>query len=258
MAANSALEIVLKRDRAAVLAGIAGVAALAWIYLIFLPAGMPDMPAAMAAARMMPWGVADFALMFLMWAVMMVGMMVPSAAPMILIYAAVCRRNREEGRPFVPTGVFLVGYLAAWTGFSLLATLAQWALHSAALLSPMMTGTSPLLGGALFLAAGIFQWTPLKHACLRNCRSPFAFIARSWRPGAGGALRMGLEHGAYCVGCCWFLMGLLFAGGVMNLLWVAGITLFVLAEKAAPRGEWVARLSGAAMAAAGGFILFSA
>ncbi len=258
MRTNSALELVLKRDRVAVLVGLTGVTVLAWIYLIVLAGGMPDMPAEMTAARMKPWGAADFALTFLMWSVMMVGMMVPSAAPMILIYAAVSRGTRERGRPFVPTGVFLAGYLVAWTGFSLLATLAQWALHSVALLSPMMVATNSLLGGLLFVVAGIFQWTPLKHTCLKNCRTPFALIARNWRPGAGGALRMGLEHGVYCLGCCWLLMGMLFIGGVMNLLWVAAITIFVLAEKAAPRGEWVARIGGAAMVAAGVLMFFSA
>jgi predicted metal-binding membrane protein len=132
-----------------------------------------------------------------------------------------------------------------WTGFSALATVAQWGLHVAALLSPGMVATSPWLGGGLLLAAGIFQWTPLKNACLRQCRSPVNFLLQSWREGPTGALVMGLRHGAYCAGCCWFLMALLFVAGVMNLLWVATIMAFVLLEKAAPKGDWIARFGGA-------------
>ena len=251
---DSTLESILKRDRAIVLAGLAGVTALAWAHLFALAGEMGPMPAAMASQ---PWDGAEFARMFLMWAVMMVGMMVPGAAPMILIFTLVSRRSRERGRPFTPAGAFVSGYVIVWTAFSLAATALQWGLHMAALLSPALAAAGPALGAGLFLAAGLYQWTPAKNACLVHCRSPIEFISRGWRPGAGGALRMGLEHGAYCLGCCWLLMGLLFAGGVMNLLWAAGIALFVLVEKAAPRGEWVARASGAAMAAAGTLIFLA-
>ena len=164
------------------------------------------------------WSAMHFGMMFAMWAVMMVGMMLPSATPTTLVYAAVARKAERDGQSVASTSVFVAGYLTMWTLFSLGATLAQWALEAAALLSPMMVSTSPLLGGALLVVAGLYQFTPLKEACLEHCRSPAHFIAESWRPGTGGAFRMGIEHGAFCLGCCWVLMLLLFVGGVMNLL----------------------------------------
>jgi len=185
-------------------------------------------------------------------------MMVPSASPLILMMAAANRKRRERDDPLVPTGLFLTGYLLVWTAFSAVATVAQWGLHAAALLSPGMVSVSPLLGGLLLLTAGIFQFTPLKQACLIHCRSPLGFIMGHWREGRAGAMRMGLEHGLYCVGCCWILMALLFVAGVMNLLWVAGISLFVLAEKVLPRGELVGRLGGAVLLVAGVVVLISA
>jgi len=147
--------------------------------------------------------------------------------------------------------IFLSGYPLVWTGFSALTTLAQWGLHEAALLSPMMVSTSPILGGVLLLAAGLFQWTPLKYACLNHCRSPLGFLMTDWRDGRRDALLMGLKHGSYRTGCCWFLMALLFVAGVMNLLWVAAITAFVLIEKAAPRGDLIGRFAGVVLCAAG-------
>ncbi len=259
MTARPSLEALLARDRIIVLAGLAGVTALAWAYLVGLAANMSAVPntlgEVLAATEMSAWGLRDFTLMLLMWAVMMVGMMVPSAAPMILVFAAFNRKQSESGRPFVSTGVFLLGYLVVWALFSLGATLLQYALERGALLSPMMTTTSPLLGGALLVAAGGYQWTPLKYACLRHCRTPPQFILYPWRPGAGGALRMGLEHGAYCLGCCWILMGLLFVGGVMNLLWIALIAGFVLLEKALRLGEVAGRATGVALAVCGLVVL---
>ena len=261
MAGNSALETVLKRDRMVVVSGLVGVTALAWIYLVIAAATMADMPdtvgEAMALTQVRPWTATQFVLMFLMWAVMMVGMMVPSAAPMILLFALVSRRSREKDQPFVPVGVFAAGYVIVWSGFSVAATLLQWALDQAALLSPMMVSASPVLGGALLIGAGIYQLTPLKNVCLKHCRTPVSFIAGHWRPGAGGALRMGIEHGAFCVGCCWVLMGLLFVGGVMNLLWIAAIAVFVLLEKLAPYGAQGGRLSGLALIAAGLLVILA-
>ncbi len=257
MTQGSALESVLKRDRAVVVAGLAGITAIAWVYLFTVAADMGDM-GAMAAIRVKPWAPLDFLLMFLMWAVMMVAMMVPSAAPMILLFAAINRKQREKGHAVASTGTFAAGYLAVWAAFSLAATLLQWGLEEAALLSPMMVSTSPVLGGGLLIAAGIYQWTPLKHACLKHCRSPLHFLAHGWRKGSGGAFVMGLEHGAFCVGCCWFLMGLLFAGGVMNLLWVAAIAAFVLVEKVLPHGVLTGRLSGALLTGAGLIVLLQA
>jgi len=250
---NTALEAVLKRDRLLVLGGLIGIAALAWVYIMYLAWDMGQMHMAMEMAmpRMQTWSVIDLLLLFVMWAVMMVAMMVPTAATMILMFATLNRRRREQQQPYVPTAVFLAGYLLVWTGFSALATLAQWGLHSAALLSPMMVSTSPLFGGLMLLAAGIFQWTPLKYTCLTHCRSPLGFLMTDWREGTRGAFMMGLKHGSYCLGCCWFLMALLFVAGVMNLLWVALIMLFVLVEKVAPRGDLVGRVAGGVLVVAG-------
>ena len=251
------LEAVLRRDRTIVLVGLVGVAALGWLYLLYLARGMAgmEMHADMAMPQMQTWGAVDLTLLFVMWAVMMVAMMVPSASPLILMMAAANRKRRERDDPLVPTGLFLAGYLLVWTAFSAVATAAQWVLHTTALLSPGMVGTSPALGGLLLLTAGVFQFTPLKRACLTHCRSPLGFVMSHWRDGRGGALRMGFEHGLYCVGCCWILMALLFVAGVMNLLWVAVISLFVLGEKALPRGELIGRCGGAALLLGGLVVL---
>ncbi len=209
----------------------------------------------MAMMSLHAWTTIDFGFMFAMWTVMMVGMMLPSAGPTTLVYAAVARKAAREGTPIAPTAAFVAGYLAMWTLFSVGATFAQWGLEGAALLSPMMVSSSPGLGATLLVGAGLYQLTPFKDACLAHCRSPAHFIAEHWRPGTSGALRMGIEHGAYCLGCCWVLMGLLFFGGVMNLLWVAGITLFVLLEKMVPFGAVGGRVAGAGMILAGGAVL---
>jgi predicted metal-binding membrane protein len=253
MSEASTLEAVLKRDRTIVLAGVAGLSALAWAYLLALAWRMPhrEMAMAMAMPHMQAWEATEVLLTWVMWAVMMVAMMTPSAAPMILMFATVNRRRRGQQGPFVPTMGFLLGYLLVWGGFSVVATLAQWGLHTAALLSPMMVSTSPMLGGLLLLAAGLFQWTPLKSTCLTQCRSPLGFLMTEWREGAWGALLMGLRHGRYCVGCCWVLMALLFVAGVMNLFWVAAIAAFVLVEKVLPRGELVGRVVGSMLMLAG-------
>ena len=225
---------------------------LAWVYLIVMALSMDEM--SMTAGEMMrlrPWSGLDFLLMFLMWAVMMVGMMVPTAVPMTLIYAAVARKAASRATPLAPTAVFVAGYIVMWCLFSVAATVVQWLLDQAALLSPMMVSNSSALGAGLLIAAGLYQWTPFKDACLRHCRSPAHFFARHWRSGAVGAFRLGLEHGAYCLGCCWVLMGLLFLGGVMNLLWIAAITFFVLLEKLSPWGVQGGRVVGGAMVLAG-------
>ena len=253
MSDPSTLETLLRRDRAFVLAGLVGVTAISWVYMFALAAGMDEMAGSIAQLR--PWSALDFLLMFVMWVVMMIAMMIPRAAPMILLFAGVQRRSQRNDRPFVPVAAFVSGYAIVWTGFSLLATLAQWALENAALLSPMLVSTSPLLGGGLLVAAGVYQWTPYKDGCLKHCRTPFQFVMEHWRTGTTGALRMGLEHGAYCLGCCWILMGLLFFGGVMNLLWIATIAAFVLIEKLAPAGAAAGRVVGLALVAAGIFVV---
>ncbi len=257
MQAGTTWEAVLRRDRMMVLGGLVGISALAWAYLGYMAWEMEavDMAMQMAMPRLRVWGAMDILLLFVMWVVMMVAMMVPTAASMILTYAALIRRQQAQPEPFAPTTVFLGGYLLVWTGFSALATLAQWGLHSAALLSPMMVSTSPILGSVLLLSAGIFQWTPWKYACLKHCRSPLGFLLTDWREGAWGALWMGLRHGSYCMGCCWFLMALLFVAGVTNLLWVATITAFVLVEKIVRRGDLVGRVAGGVLVLAGIILL---
>jgi predicted metal-binding membrane protein len=179
--------------------------------------------------------------------VMMVAMMVPSAVPMTLVYAAVARKAAREDRPVAPTSTFVSGYLVIWGVFALAATGAQMGLDGLSLLSPAMASASPLLGAGLLIAAGVYELTPLKHACLAQCRAPAHFIARHWRGGFTGAFRMGLALGAYCLGCCWILMGLLFVGGVMNLVWIAAIATFILLEKTVRFGETGGRVVGAAM-----------
>ena len=253
MGEGGAVEAVLRRDRAVVLAGLAGLSALAWAYLLVLARRMPheDMMMAMAMPHMQTWGATEVFLTWVMWAVMMVAMMTPSAAPMILTFAVLNRRRLARRGPFIPTTVFVLGYLLVWGGFSIVATLAQWGLHSATLLSPMIVVTSPIVGGLVLMAAGSFQWTPLKSTCLRQCRSPLGFVMTEWREGTWGALVMGLRHGSYCVGCCWVFMALLFVAGVMNLLWVAVIAAFVLVEKVLPRGELVGHVAGGVLVLAG-------
>jgi len=244
---STTLESLLKRDRAIVVSGIILVSALAWLYLFYLAHDMQSMrmdAAVLDQPLMNPWGLVEFSLTFVMWAVMMIGMMLPSAAPMILLFATVNRKRSEKGKPFVPTAVFALAYIAVWAGFSLFATSAQWVLQSKALLSQQMASTSPVLGGVVLLGAGVFQWTSLKRMCLTHCRTPLDFLMFEWREGRWGAFVMGLRHGFFCLGCCWVLMALLFVTGVMNLLWVAIIAAVVLVEKAAPSGLWIGRVAG--------------
>ena len=212
------------------------------------------MMAEMGMSMDMPWRTADVLLAFAMWAVMMAGMMTPSAAPVVLLVAGM---NRRRGAQRVPGVVFAfgAGYLLIWVAFSAAAALSQWALHQAALLSPAMTTSSARLGAAILIAAGIYQLTPFKGTCLTHCRSPLGFLMSHWRDGTAGALRMGIAHGSYCLGCCWALMGVLFVVGVMNLLWVAAIAIFVLMEKVGPAGTLIARVAGVAMIAAGTYAL---
>jgi predicted metal-binding membrane protein len=250
--------VLARRQRLAILCGLLGVTALAWAELIRMTVRMEGAMQAGIECALHPWSAADAAFTFLMWAVMMVGMMVPSAVPMSLLFAQVSRRAAAEGATLAPTFVFALGYVSIWTLFSVGATAAQWGLERAALLSPMLVSTSPLFGGALLVATGLYQWSPTKDACLEHCRAPAGFLAAHRRPGSLGAFRMGLVHGSYCLGCCWLLMGLLFFGGVMNLLWVAGLTLFVLLEKVVPRGAWLGRLAGCGLILAGAAQLWPA
>jgi len=242
------LETILRRDRIIVAVALAALTALAWTYVLSLAAGVGLM-----APTDAPWQAIEFVFVCAMWAVMMVGMMTPTAAPMILIYARVGRQASAQGRPFAATGWFAAGYLLTWAGFALIATAAQWALERWALLDPMMASTSHMLGGIVLMAAGVYQWTPLKDMCLAQCQSPLAFIQRhgGFHRDPSGSLLLGLRHGAYCVGCCWILMALLFVGGVMNVLWIAAISAFVLIEKIVPVGRLISRIAGVGFVAAG-------
>ncbi len=247
------LETLLRRERAVVAASLVGLAALAWAWFLVDARHM-----AMAGGMPADGAIARLALGFLMWTVMMVGMMLPSAAPAILLYARVVRRAAEGGTVLPPVGLFTAAYLLVWTGFALAATLLQLALEAAALVHGATVVATDRLAGALLLAAGAWQWLPLKAACLEHCRSPLAFFAARLRPGALGALRTGAAHGLYCLGCCWALMLLLFVGGVMSPLWVAALAGLVLVEKLAPGGRLLARASGAACLLCGLWLLASA
>ena len=260
--ASTSLERVFRQDRIVVLSAIVAVSAAAWVYVVWLATTMDmaghamDMPGMMAPA-LQPWSAADFVLMWVMWAVMMVGMMLPSVAPMVLIYAGVARHALAQGKPFAASGWFVTGYLLSWAGFSLLATTAQWGLEQAALLSPMTMAADQLIGATLLILAGLYQWTPLKGACLTQCQAPLMFIQRhgGFRREPAGSMRLGAQHGLYCIGCCWALMALLFVGGVMNVLWVAAIAIFVLLEKVAPSRRVLSRAAGTAAVGAGVWLL---
>ena len=266
---SAALEAALRRDRTIVIAALAIITALAWADLTWLADDMAINGMDMTGFRMIPagqglmmpasepWKPIEFGYVFAMWAVMMIGMMTPSVAPMILIYARVGRQAVMDSKPFAATAWFAGGYLLAWTAFSLAATSAQWALERAALLTPMMESASNILGGILLIATGLYQWTPLKDACLSYCQTPLTFIMRhgGFRREATGALTLGLRHGLYCIGCCWAVMLLLFVGGVINLFWIAALAALVLLEKVVPFGRLIARLAGIAFIAGGAWLL---
>ncbi len=247
MPKSKAVEILLKQDKVVVFSGLTGVTFLAWLYMFHMAMGMSESGMDMTKPCGIGWDAMDLLLMFIMWSVMMVAMMLPSATPMVLIFSAVNRQRSEIQSPLIPTGLFVLGYLAVWTAFSALATLAQWGLHETALLSHTMVISSSFLGGLLLLTSGVFQWTPFRDACMARCRSPLGFLLTEWREGNRGALIMGLKQGVYCVGCCWMLMTLSFVLGVMNLLWMAILTAFMLLEKVTPWSKWVSRVSGLAL-----------
>jgi predicted metal-binding membrane protein len=264
------LERVLRRDRAIVSIALVILTLLAWLYVLRLAADMDMGGMDMTGTRMastgirmvmtsslQPWSGAEFALMFVMWSVMMVAMMLPSATPMVLLYARVGRTAAIDGEPFAPTGWFAAGYLLVWFGFAFAATGAQWTLERAALLTPMMASASKVVGGVLLIVAGLYQWSPLKDTCLAQCQTPLLFIQRygGFRRNVLGALEIGIRHGAYCVGCCWALMTLLFVGGVMNVLWIAAIAALVLAEKVAAGERLVSRAAGTGLILGGVWLL---
>ena len=221
-------------------------ALLGWL-LLYWDATHMGSPAARLTMPMSDWSWANWLAVFIMWAVMMAAMMLPTAMPMVWVFTTLNARRGESVR----TAAFVAGYIALWAAFGAAATAAQWALQAGGLLSPMIVSLSPALSGALLVIAGLFQFTPLKQACLRACRSPLGFLLTDWRDGLSGAARMGVRHGLHCLGCCWALMALLFVGGAMNLLWIAALTLLVAVEKLAPKGEALAKALGVLMIGVG-------
>ena len=249
MSATAAVNAVLKRDRLVTVVMLGLAIAVSWSYLLFVP--MPDNGMggmAMMEPMAMPWG-ADYALLMVaMWALMMAAMMLPAAAPTILLVTALGRIQEARGQAAIQAGFFAAGYLTIWTVFSLTAAALQWSVDQMAMLTSDMRLASGVLSGVIFLLAGLYQWTPLKRTCLSHCRSPLDAITHFWRPGRFGALGAGLRHGLYCLGCCAALMALLFAGGIMNLAWIAGLALLIMVEKLAPAGDIVSRIAGVALA----------
>jgi len=295
MNSSDVLDVVLRRDRKIVSFVLLTVITASWLYLlagagtgmyphemaVLVPTQMRIETSTPGAASMsghssmadilmspVKWTPGYVLLMFSMWWLMMIAMMLPSAAPMVLLHASITRKglaraddagaNISSHRLRSATAAFIAGYLVMWGAFSLVAVVTQWALERGEFLSPMMVSTSKLLGSGLLLAAGLWQLTPLKTVCLHNCRSPIGFLSLHWRPGVGGAFRMGIEHGMFCLGCCWFLMALLFYGGVMNLIWIIGLALLVLAEKLMPAGVAFGKVTGLLLIAWGVWLGFTA
>ena len=228
---------------------------IAWAYLGWMAWTMDHMDVAMVLMPAMThWEPVDLLLVWLMWVLMMAAMMLPSATPMLLGFAAFARRVSPP-RPRGHALAFAGGYLLVWTGFSAAATMLQWGLLEWRLISPMMEATSPWLAGSLLVFAGAYQFSHWKVACLKLCRAPLEFLAQHWRAGMGGAVTMGFRHGAYCLGCCWALMMLLFALGVMNLFWIVALMLLVLAEKSLPKMQRVLRIGGGGLCGWGLWLL---
>ncbi len=263
MAPLSTLEVISRHNRWLLAGGLGLIITLSWLWLL-AGAGMgmsglemTRMSIGESAFMEMPmmrparWSISYAALMFFMWWIMMVAMMLPSAAPVILLAAALNRKATPGRAPFGTSGAFTLGYLAGWAAFSLIAVAVQWGLAEVGLLSDMLVINSPYLAGCVLLAAGIWQFTPLKLACLRHCRSPVHFLTQARRPNDAGAMIIGLHHSLFCVGCCWFLMLLLFVGGVMNLYWVAGLTVFVWLEKGLPSRYRIRQIAGIALVFSG-------
>jgi predicted metal-binding membrane protein len=246
------IERLLRKDRWVIGLALVAAVALCWAWLVPMARDMYG-PMTGASAWMMTdtWDVPHQALLFAMWVVMMAGMMLPSAAPTLLLYASVVRKSPESASAHPRAYAFAGGYLLVWTAFSLLATALQLLLRHWLLLSPMMEMRSRVFAGGLLVLAGLYQLTPCKRACLKSCRAPIEFIVHHWKPGLMGAFRLGLDHGVQCLGCCWALMLLLFVGGVMNLWWIGLLTVFVLAEKLAPLGVQGGRISGLLIIALG-------
>ena len=253
------LEAAVAHDRAALIVLLVVIPLVSWSWIVFMARDMyGPMTGASAWMMTLQWDAAHLFLLWAMWAVMMAGMMLPSASPLLLLYGTAARRRAEPTRAVHDIYALAAGYVAVWAAFSLGAVVAQRLLSMVLILSPMMTVTRPAYGAALLAAAGVYQLTPLKRVCLQKCQSPLSFLMHRWRPGSLGAFRMGADHGAYCLGCCWALMLLLFVGGVMNLAVIAALTVFVAFEKIGPFGPYSARVSGVLLIVAAGWMLLRA
>ena len=231
-----------------VASALATVSAVAWAYLSFgagIERDMMDMGGGQMITMLPEWSLPYAVLIFVMWGAMMAAMMLPTAAPTVLLVTTLAS-DRAANPNFIPAlaMLFALGYLLVWCGFSLAATLTQWGLNGAGLLSETMAFGDAMLAGTVLIAAGVYQWTPLKNTCLRHCRSPREFLIRHWHEGTIGAVQIGVRHGLFCLGCCWMLMSLLFVGGLMNLAWAGAIAILVLLEKTMPWGDWMSRLTG--------------
>jgi predicted metal-binding membrane protein len=269
---NSSLERVLMRERLLVIVALSIAIIASWVYVLAgAGTGMSTwkmtswkMALGLSHSMAMPveWTATYATVMFFMWWIMMIGMMLPSAAPMILLHAKVNRTSaKRKGLQWslLPTGAFTLGYLSAWAIFSALATTLQWSFEGIGVLSPMMmNSTNQVFAGLGLLFAGVYQITPLKHACLEHCRSPVGFLSQHWRPGTWGTFQMGIRHGVYCLGCCWGLMAILFFGGIMNLYWIIGLALIVLAEKVLPHGPRLGYAIGGLLSLWGAGVLLGA
>ena len=251
---NPMLGKILNNDRLIIMAGIAVVSLISWMYMAKMSVATGSMISVHAAHL---WNVHDLLSHFMMWVIMMTAMMLPTAGPMILTFSFISRERKQKQQPYVKTSVFVMGYLMVTVGYSFLATLLQWGLHNLGFLTSAGASSSYLLSGILLLAAGTFQWSNIKHACLRFCRNPFNFLMANWKEGTTGAMHMGSKHGLLCTGCCWALMLLMLVGGVMNLLWMIVITAVILIEKVAPRGDMFARIAGVFMGATGIYFIIS-
>lgn len=242
--------LVQSRQSRFLLAGLLGIAVLSWFYMhreareMDLRGVCRCMGMAMSGPDVSKWSPAALLPLFLMWAEMMVAMMLPSAAPTILMYSRLMENRRAADRTWTHPWFFLTGYLLVWTLFSAAAAAVQWALHGLAWLSADMAFARPVAASGTLVFAGLFQFTRFKSNCLRHCQNPWSFFSTKWREGKTGALHMGFRHGIYCTGCCWLLMVLLFVAGVMNLYWIAVLTALVLIEKSAARSTWPAKLAG--------------
>lgn len=267
---NRTVEAGLRRDRLVILAGLVALTLLAWLFVLDgAGTGMSvramttwSFPPPIRPSMAMAWGIEYWVVMFFMWWIMMIAMMIPSVTPMVLLHARVSRHAQSKGQigaGAIPSGVFLGGYLLVWLAFSLFATTLQFACEQLGVLSQsMMWSVNVWMTAALLVAAGLYQISPIKRVCLEHCRAPAEFLSRHWRKGRAGAFRMGVEHGAYCLGCCWTLMALLFVGGIMNIYWIAGLAIIVLLEKIMPRGDRLARVLGSTFVLAGAWIAIGA